>query len=166
MMLINVFISLSLLFSDMTFHDFKMNGIDGTAIDLSQFKGKHVLVVNVASRCGYTPQYEDLQNLHEQYGDKLVVLGFPANDFGGQEPGTNLAIAEFCEANYGVSFQMFEKIAVKGTQRHALYQWLEEESGEAPTWNFCKYLISPEGKVLGFFPSAVNPLDEQIIGKL
>jgi glutathione peroxidase len=150
----------------MNFHDFEMNAIDGAPIDFSQYEGKHVLVVNVASKCGYTPQYEDLQGLHEQYGDKIAVLGFPANDFGGQEPGTNLAIAEFCEANYGVSFQMFEKIAVKGTQRHALYEWLEQESGQTPTWNFCKYLISPDGEVVAFFPSSVNPLDEQITSQL
>lgn len=157
---------LNLILTNMTFHDFQMNAIDGAPIDFSQFKGKHVLVVNVASKCGYTPQYEDLQNLHEQYGEQIAVLGFPANDFGGQEPGTNMAIAQFCEANYGVSFQMFEKIAVKGAKRHELYAWLEEQSGESPSWNFCKYLISPEGEVLGFFPSSVNPLDEEITGKL
>lgn len=165
-MLINLFISLSLILSNMTLHDFEMNAIDGTAIDLSQYKGKYVLIVNVASKCGYTPQYEDLQNLHEQFGDKIAVLGFPANDFGGQEPGTNLAIAEFCQANYGVDFQMFEKISVTGSSRHALYDWLAAESGESPTWNFCKYLISPDGEVIGFFPSAVNPLDEKITGNL
>lgn len=152
--------------SEMEFHNFNMKAIDGQTIDFQQFEGKYVLLVNVASRCGYTPQYEDLQNLHEQYGDKIAVLGFPANDFGGQEPGTNLAIAEFCEANYGVSFQMFEKIAVTGSQRHELYTWLAEQSGQVPNWNFCKYLISPEGKVISFFPSAVNPFDEQIISHL
>ena len=165
-MLFNLLITLSLICSDMTFHDFKMNGIDGTAVDFSKYKGKYVLVVNVASKCGYTPQYEDLQNLHEQYGDKIEVLGFPANDFGSQEPGTNMAIAEFCQANYGVSFQMFEKIAVKGSNRHPLYEWLAEKSGESPSWNFSKYLISPEGEVLGFFPSPVNPLDEKITSEL
>lgn len=157
---------LNLILSNMSFHDFQMNAIDGSPIDFDQYKGKYVLVVNVASKCGYTPQYEDLQNLHEQFGDKIAVLGFPANDFGGQEPGTNMAIAQFCEANYGVSFQMFEKIAVKGSSRHELYAWLEKQSGQSPSWNFCKYLISPEGEVLGFFSSAVNPLDEQITGKL
>lgn len=150
----------------MSFHDFEMNAIDGQTIDFSQFKGKHVLVVNVASRCGYTPQYEDLQMLHKQFGDKIAVLGFPANDFGGQEPGSNEEIATFCEANYGVSFQMFEKIAVTGSSRHELYSWLEEQTGKQPTWNFCKYLISPTGEVIGFYPSSVNPLEEVITSKL
>lgn len=150
----------------MTFHDFQMNAIDGQSIDFAQFKGKHVLVVNVASRCGYTPQYEDLQMLHNQFGDKIAVLGFPANDFGGQEPGSNEEIATFCEANYGVSFKMFEKIAVTGSSRHKLYSWLEEQTGQKPTWNFCKYLISPTGEVIEFFPSSVNPLEEVITSKL
>lgn len=164
--MLNLFISILIAMSTTSFHDFQMNAIDGSKINFDQYKGKFVLVVNVASKCGYTPQYEDLQNLHEQYGDKITILGFPANDFGGQEPGTNLAIAEFCKANYGVGFQMFEKIAVKGSQRSELYAWLEDESGKAPTWNFCKYLISPDGEVVDFFPSSVNPLDEVITGKL
>ena len=150
----------------MSFHDFTLNGIDGTAIDLSAYKGKKVLVVNTASECGYTPQYEDLQLLHETHGDKIAVLGFPANNFGGQEPGTNAAIQQFCKANYGVSFQMFEKISVKGANRHALYEWLEAESGKAPNWNFCKYLIDEEGKVLGFYASGVNPMEELITSQL
>lgn len=150
----------------MSFHQFEMKAINGDEIRFDQFKGKHVLVVNVASRCGYTPQYEDLQMLHEQFGDKIAVLGFPANDFGGQEPGTNSEIADFCEANYGLSFQMFEKIAVTGSKRHELYSWLESETGKAPTWNFCKYLISPTGEVLGFFPSSTNPLEEVITSNL
>lgn len=150
----------------MSFHDFQMNAIDGTTIDFSAYKGKKVLIVNTASECGYTPQYEDLQGLHEQFGDKVVVLGFPANNFGGQEPGSNQVIQQFCKANYGVSFQMFEKISVKGTDKHHLFGWLEEQSGKAPDWNFCKYLIDENGKVLGFFPSSVNPLEEAITDKL
>lgn len=150
----------------MNLHDFTMEAIDGTPIDLSKYSGKKVLIVNVASKCGYTPQYEDLQALHEQYGDKVTVLGFPANNFGGQEPGTNLEIANFCEKNYGVTFQMFEKISVKGNDRHPLYTWLAEVSGKEPGWNFCKYLIDENGDVIGFFPSAVNPLDEQITSLL
>jgi glutathione peroxidase len=150
----------------MGFHDFSMPGIDGSNIDMSSFKGKKVLVVNVASKCGYTPQYADLQALHEKYGDKVAVLGFPANNFGGQEPGSNLEIASFCEKNYGVTFQMFEKISVKGNDRHPLYTWLADETGEEPSWNFCKYLIDEEGNVVKFFPSNVNPLDEEIIGML
>lgn len=151
---------------DMNFYDFKMKGIDGQEISFNQFKGKKVLVVNVASECGFTPQYEDLQNLHQQYGKKVAVLGFPANNFGGQEPGTNLAIQQFCTAKFGVSFQMFEKISVKGSDRHSLYAWLEKQAGEIPNWNFCKYLIDENGKVIGFYPSSVNPMDEAITDQL
>lgn len=151
---------------DMSFYDFDLKTISGESFDLNSLKGKKVLIVNVASRCGYTPQYEDLQNLHEQFGDKIAVLGFPANNFGGQEPGTNEDIAEFCQANYGVSFPMFEKISVKGSDKHPLYEWLEAQSGESPSWNFCKYLLNEKGEVLGFYPSAVNPLDEKITGQL
>lgn len=150
----------------MSFYDFKMNGIDGTAIDFSACQGKKVLIVNTASECGYTPQYEDLQMLHETHGDKVVVLGFPANNFGGQEPGANMAIQQFCKANYGVTFQMFEKVSVKGSDRHALFTWLAEASGNEPNWNFCKYLIDENGKVLGFFPSSVNPMEEAITSLL
>ena len=150
----------------MSFYDFELKSIEGEKIDLSIYRGKKVLLVNVASKCGYTPQYEDLQNLHEQFGNKVVVLGVPANNFGGQEPGSNENIAEFCQANYGVTFQMLEKISVVGKDRHPLYQWLEDQSGKAPNWNFCKYLLNEKGEVIGFFPSAVNPLDEQITSKL
>jgi glutathione peroxidase len=150
----------------MNFYDFELKGIDGKQVDLNVYKGKKILIVNVASRCGYTPQYEDLQNLHEQFGNKVAVFGFPANNFGGQEPGTNQEIVEFCQANYGVSFQMFEKISVVGKDKHPLYKWLKEQSGEEPNWNFCKYLLDENGKVLAFYPSSVNPLDEQITAKL
>lgn len=152
--------------TDMSFYDFELKGIDGRKVDLNAYKGKKILIVNVASECGYTPQYEDLQNLHEQFGNKVAVFGFPANNFGGQEPGTNQEIVEFCQANYGVSFQMFEKISVVGKDKHPLYKWLKEQSGEEPNWNFCKYLLDENGKVLAFYPSSVNPLDEQITAKL
>lgn len=169
-MMKKILLSLLLLFPfneiDMSFYDFDLKTISGESFDLNSLKGKKVLIVNVASRCGYTPQYEDLQNLHEQFGDKIAVLGFPANNFGGQEPGTNEDIAEFCQANYGVSFPMFEKISVKGSDKHPLYEWLEAQSGESPSWNFCKYLLNEKGEVLGFYPSAVNPLDEKITGQL
>jgi glutathione peroxidase len=150
----------------MSFHNFTMNGIDGQPVDFKKYQGKKVLVVNVASECGYTPQYEDLQGLHETHGDKVVVLGFPANNFGAQEPGSNAAIQQFCEARFGVNFPMFEKISVTGDDRHELYQWLEAESGQVPTWNFCKYLIDESGKVLSFYPAAVNPLEEAITDHL
>lgn len=146
-------------------YDFKMNSLEGEQIDFGRYKGKTLLIVNVASQCGFTPQYADLEKLHEEYGDKVVVLGFPANNFGGQEPGTNLEIAQFCEKNYGVKFQMFEKISVTGGDQHPLYQWLKEKSGKEPTWNFCKYLVKPDGTV-SFFPSKVKPLDREILNAL
>ena len=118
--------------------------------------GKTLLIVNTASECGYTPQYADLQEVHKQHGGKLTILGFPANNFGGQEPGTNGQIATFCQKNYGVTFQMFEKISVKGNDQHPLYAWLKEKTGKEPTWNFCKYLVRPDGTVT-FYPSKVKP---------
>lgn len=150
----------------MSFYDFMISGIDGAPVDLSQFKDKKVLVVNTASECGFTPQFEDLQLLHETHGDKVAVLGFPANNFGGQEPGSNATVRQFCQVKYGVSFQLFEKISVTGADRHELYAWLESENGNQPNWNFCKYLIDENGKVLGFFPSSVNPMEEAIIDLL
>jgi glutathione peroxidase len=139
-----------------------MRSIEGEEVDFSTFRGKYLLIVNTASRCGFTPQYKDLQHLQETYGDKLTVLGFPANNFLWQEPGTNDEIASFCSLTYGVTFPMFEKISVKGRDQHPLYQWLDKESGESPSWNFCKYLVSPEGKVMGFYPSKVKPTDPVI----
>lgn len=144
-------------------YDFKLTALSGEEVDFAKYKGKTLLLVNVASKCGYTPQYEDLQELHEKFGDKVTVLGFPANNFGGQEPGTNLQIAEFCKANYGVTFQMFEKISVKGKDQHPLYAYLEDKTGKAPSWNFCKYLVKADGTVT-FFGSGVNPLE--IVEKL
>jgi glutathione peroxidase len=146
-------------------YDFKLNSLDGELIDFAKYKGKTLLIVNVASQCGYTPQYADLEKLHEQYGDKVVILGFPANNFGGQEPGTSAEIASFCQKNYGVKFQMFEKISVKGDDQHALYKFLKEKTGSEPSWNFCKYLVKPDGTVK-FFASKVNPLDKQIIDEI
>jgi glutathione peroxidase len=145
-----------------TIYDFKMNSLDGELIDFSQYKGKTLLIVNVASKCGFTPQYVDLQQMQEQYGSKVTILGFPANNFGSQEPGTSIEIAEFCEKNYGVTFQMFEKISVKGGDQHPLYQFLKEKTGQEPSWNFCKYLVKPDGTVK-FYPSDVKPLDKKIL---
>ncbi|NJR12650.1 glutathione peroxidase [bacterium] len=110
--------------------------------------------------------YEELEKLHEQYSDKVEVLGFPANNFLWQEPGDNDEIATFCEKNYGVKFQMFEKISVKGKDKHPLYRWLEAKSGKSPSWNFCKYLISPDGKFVSYYPAKVSPLDRDIISQL
>ena len=148
-----------------TVYDFKMNSIDGKLIDFSTYKGKTLLIVNVASKCGFTPQYKELQQLHESYGEKITILGFPANDFGGQEPGTNTEIAQFCEKNYGVDFQMFEKIAVTGKDQHPLYQFLKEKTGSEPSWNFCKYLVKPDGTIK-FYPSKVSPMDKEIVDAL
>jgi len=154
-----------------SFYEFKMKAIDGSTIDFNTFKGQKVLLVNVASKCGYTPQYEDLQKLHELYGTNVTILGFPANNFGKQEPGTNDEIALFCSENYGVTFQMFEKISVKGDDMDPLYHWLSEEkyngwNNEAPGWNFCKYLVNEKGELVAFYPSKVEPLSDDIISKI
>ncbi|HEY9007989.1 glutathione peroxidase [Ohtaekwangia sp.] len=146
-------------------YDFKMNSIDGDLIDFSRYKGKTLMIVNVASKCGFTKQYADLEKLHEQFGDKVTILGFPANNFGSQEPGSNAEIASFCQKNFGVKFQMFEKISVKGDDQSALYAWLKEKTGHEPTWNFCKYLVKPDGTVK-FYESKVNPLDKEIINEI
>jgi glutathione peroxidase len=149
-----------------SFYDFTVKGLDGTPVDFSRYKGKNILVVNTASKCGYTPQYETLQQLHETYGDRVTVLGFPANDFLWQEPGSNEEIASFCQKNYGVTFQMFEKISVKGNDQHPLYEWLTAKSGKKPSWNFCKYLIDNEGEVAGFYGPKISPMDDAIIKKI
>jgi glutathione peroxidase len=148
------------------FYSFQLRALDGEEIDFSRYKGKKVLLVNVASECGYTPQYKDLQNLHEQFGHKVAVLGFPANNFGGQEPGTHQQIADFCQKNYGVDFQMFSKISVKGNDQHPLYEWLREQTGQEPSWNFSKYLVDENGEVIAFYPSDVNPMDKEIVDKV
>ena len=150
------------------FYEFKLKDIDGKEVDFSSFKGKKLLIVNVASKCGYTKQYAQLQELYENFGDKVLVLGFPANNFGGQEPGSNEEIKAFCDAEFGVTFPMFEKISVKGFDKHPLYRWLSDASqngwnNEEPSWNFCKYFINEKGELVKFFPSSVNPLDEEIL---
>lgn len=147
-------------------YDFKMKSLEGKEINFSQYKGKNLLIVNTASKCGYTYQYKDLEQLHELYGDKVTVLGFPANNFLWQEPGTSEEIAIFCERNYGVKFQMFDKISVKGSDKAPLYKWLEAKTGETPSWNFCKYVVDKTGNVTGFFPAKVNPLDKAIVDKI
>jgi glutathione peroxidase len=152
----------TMVFAQKSVHDFTMNDISGNKISLSKFKGKKMLLVNVASNCGYTGQYDDLQKLSEKYASKVAVLGFPANNFGGQEPGSNSDIASFCKKNYGVTFPMFEKISVKGSDAHELYKFLSEKSGKAPGWNFCKYLVDENGNILKFFDSGTNPLSEDI----
>lgn len=152
-------------------YDFTMISIDGDTINLSQYQGKKLLIVNTASECGFTPQYEGLEKLHEQYGDKVTILGFPANNFGGQEPGSNEEIKTFCKANYGVSFQMFSKISVKGDDMHPMYQWLSDKSkngwnDQAPTWNFNKYLINEKGELIKYYASAIEPMSEELLGDI
>ena len=148
-------------------YDFKVSSLDGGTIDFSKYKGKKILIVNTASECGYTPQYADLEKLYEQYKSKLVVVGFPANNFGGQEPGTNGEIKEFCKKNYGVTFPMAGKVSVKGDDIHPLFKWLTSKSENGVMdaeikWNFTKFLLDENGKLLAVFPSKVNPVSEEI----
>lgn len=143
-----------------------MNRIDGTPESLEAYKGKVVMVVNVASACGLTPQYEGLQALYEEKAaDGLVILGFPANNFGEQEPGSNDEIAEFCTGEYGVTFPMFEKISVIGEDQHPLYARLSQEGGE-PNWNFTKYLVDREGRVVARFDPRTRPDDPALVAKV
>ncbi len=147
-----------------TLHDFTMRTLDGRELSLSDFRGKTVLVVNVASRCGYTPQYKGLQALWEAHRDRgLVVLGVPANDFGAQEPGSDAEIQTFCEKNYGVTFPVLSKITVKGANKHPLYQWLTSAApaGEV-AWNFEKFLVDGQGNVVARFPSRVAPDSQEL----
>lgn len=150
--------------------DRTMNLIDGTPQDLSEYRGDVVLIVNVASRCGLTPQYEGLQALYEQKrGEGFVVLGFPANDFGGQEPGTNKEIASFCANEYGVTFPVFEKIQVTGGGKHALYAelaGLPEPLGGEPAWNFTKFLLDRSGRVVARFEPRTSPDDPEVVGAI
>jgi len=152
-----------------SFYDFKVQTIDGENFDLSTLKGKKVLVVNTASKCGFTPQYEDLQKLYEKYKSKdFVIIGFPANNFMNQEPGSNQEIMQFCSENYGVTFPMMAKISVKGDDIHPLYQWLTDKDQNRVMdsnvkWNFQKYMIDEEGNLVDVASSRTNPLDEQII---
>jgi len=151
-----------------TVYDFTVQDIDGNQVELSKFKGKVLLIVNTASRCGYTPQYEGLQQLYSNYKDKgLVVLGFPANNFKGQEPGTDQEIKEFCTARYNVSFPMFSKISVAGADKHPLYELLTNKEknpqfGGEITWNFNKFLIGKDGEVLARFESKDDPAGAEI----
>ncbi|MES2766026.1 MAG: glutathione peroxidase [Bacteroidota bacterium] len=146
-----------------TIHDFTMKSIDGKDISLKDYKGKALLVVNVASQCGYTKQYADLEKLYETYkGKGLEVLGFPANNFGGQEPGTDEEIKEFCSTKFDVKFPMFSKISVLGDDKNELYQYLTAD-GQDVEWNFEKFLIGKDGKVLKHYKSGVKPMDEELL---
>jgi len=164
-----LFINQLVMAQNKTFHDFVVKDIDGNDYALSNLKGKKVLVVNTASKCGFTPQYEDLQKLYEKYkSSNFVIIGFPANNFMSQEPGTNSEIKEFCSTKYSVNFPMMSKISVKDDDIHPLYQWLtsKEENGVMDSkvkWNFQKYMIDENGKLIDVAYSRTNPLDEQIV---
>ncbi|MGV6831684.1 MAG: glutathione peroxidase [bacterium] len=148
-------------------YDITINKLNGQPFDLNELKGKFVLFVNVASKCGFTPQYESLQKLSDQYKDKLVVVGVPCNQFGSQEPGSADEIQEFCAINYGVSFPITEKVMVKGKNQHPLYKWLTDKQlngskSSSVKWNFQKYLVSPKGELIDYFFSMTNPLNPKI----
>jgi glutathione peroxidase len=159
---------LSFMLTGNSIYDFKVAGLDGKEIDFASFKGKKVLVVNTASKCGLTPQYAELQKLYEQHKSKLVIVGFPANNFADQEPGTNDEIGAFCKKNYGVTFPMAEKVSVVGDDAHELFKYLTAEAKKLGTpdpvvkWNFTKFLIDEKGKLVKVFPSKVTPLSEEI----
>nr|WP_318543478.1 glutathione peroxidase [Marixanthotalea marina] len=152
-------------------YNIKLTGLDGKPVDLTQYKGKYILFVNVASKCGFTPQYADLQKLYATHQDNLMIIGAPCNQFGNQEPGSSKDIQTFCEANYGVTFLMTEKLDVKGDNQHPLYQWLTQASKNGKVdstvkWNFQKYLVDPNGNLVDFYLSDVNPLNEKIVNNL
>lgn len=148
-------------------YDIKIDSLQGKPINLGDFKNKHILFVNVASKCGFTPQYKDLEKLHQQYKHDLVVIGVPCNQFGSQEPGSANEIEEFCEVNYGVTFLITEKVDVKGVNQHPLYTWLTSKDfngkkSSSVKWNFQKYLVSPEGKLIDYYFSITKPLSSKI----
>ena len=150
-------------------YSFTVESIDGSPVPLSTYKGEVLLIVNVASFCGYTPQYEDIEAVYEMYKDKgFRVLAFPANNFGNQEPGTNEEIKEFCTSKYDVTFDLFSKISVKGEDQHPLYRYITTESavpGEVK-WNFQKYLVDRSGNIVAMYPSKVKPTDDEFVSKL
>ncbi|MAV64935.1 MAG: hypothetical protein CBD97_02605 [Pelagibacteraceae bacterium TMED237] len=155
------------------FYDLSAKTIDGEIISMDNYKNKYILVVNVASECGYTPQYESLQKLYKEHKKDLAILAFPSNDFLNQEPGSNQEIKNFCKVNFGVKFDIFEKISVKGNSQniHPIYKWLSDKSengwnSKKPTWNFCKYLIDKDGLLVGFWGSAIDPLSPDIKNKI
>ena len=147
-----------------SFYNLKAININGNVVKMDKYRNKKILIVNVASKCGYTYQYHDLQAIHKKYGDFVEILGFPSNDFFWQEPGSNLEIKNFCKINFGVTFQMFEKIHVKGRKQHEIYKWLSDKNlngwnDRAPSWNFCKYLINETGELIEYFDSKISPKD-------
>lgn len=172
------------LISASSIYDFKVEGLEGGSIDFSQYKGKKIMIVNTASKCGNTPQYKELEELYEKYKDKLVIVGFPANNFGGQEPGSNEEIKEFCTKNYGVTFPMASKVSVRGDDIDPLFKFLLEQSNEMAKqikadntkdilykrflqdpviWNFTKFLIDENGKLVAVFHNKVNPMSPEVL---
>lgn len=159
---------LSVALTGGSIYDFKVQGLDGKTIDLSAYKGKKILIVNTASKCGLTPQYEELEKLYADHKGKLVVIGFPANNFNQQEPGSNNEIAEFCKKNYGVSFPMAEKVSVKGDDIAPIFKYLVEEAAKKGikdpiSWNFTKFLVDEEGKLVTVFPPRTTPLSQDVL---
>ena len=157
--------------SSQSFHELSIQSIDDKSIEMSNFEGQYVLIVNVASYCGYTSQYSQLQELSEQYKDKLVVLGVPCNQFGSQEPGKAAEIKSFCESKFSVTFPMTEKVNVKGNSQHPLYAWLTNKSKNGlgdfnVSWNFNKFLVDPKGKLISHYKSGVSPLDKDITSSI
>ena len=154
-----------------SFYELRAKTIDGKIVPMSQFKGKKILIVNVASECGYTPQYESLQKLYSTNQDNLHILAFPSNDFLNQEPGSASEIKNFCKVNFGIKFDIFEKVSVTGKSIHPIYKWLSNEKSngwnrQKPTWNFNKYLIDENGKLIGYWASAIDPLSDSILNKI
>lgn len=150
------------------FFQLKAINLDGDTIEMSKFKGKKLIIINVASQCGYTPQYADWQKFYEENKNKVEILGFPCNQFLGQEPGTSKEIATFCTKNYGVTFPLFEKSDVKGKNQNPVYKWLTDPSkngwnSDVPSWNFCKYLVNENGQLTHFFGSKIKPSDQEFI---
>ena len=157
--------------SGKSFYEFTVNSLSGEPVSLEQFRGKKIILLNVASKCGYTPQYADWEKFYSENKEEVVILGFPCNDFMGQEPGSATDIAEFCQKNYGVSFPMFEKVHVKGDKKSPIYQWLTDPAqngwnSQEPSWNFCKYLINEKGELTHFFASKVKPSSEEFIAAM
>ena len=154
-----------------SFYDLKLTTLDGEILHLEKFRGKKIMIVNVASRCGFTSQYKSLQDLCDKFGDKIEIIGVPCNDFGGQEPGSSSQIKNFCTIKYNITFTMSEKQNIKSNPQSDLYKWLSnpELNGwnkKLPTWNFCKYLINEDGHLTHFFQSSVNPMSEKILSLL
>lgn len=168
LILITLFTTAGTMAQSANIYDYSFTDIDGNNVTLSAFKGKKIMFVNVASKCGFTPQYAELGQVHKEYGDKVVIIGFPCNQFGGQEPGSEDEIQSFCQKNYGVEFLMASKIDVKGKDQDPIYTWLtsEEKNGVESSkvmWNFQKYLVDENGKYMNHFKSGVKPTDEEII---